>query len=259
MTLILTEVQDHIATIIFNNPAKRNALSKALVTEVITALARFRNQKARAVILRALPGAQVWSAGADITEFPQPGEDPLPYYGHIERLIRAIQHFPAPVIAMIEGSVWGGACELALVCDILIGTETASFAITPAKIGVPYNPVGILHFINMVGMALVKEMFFTAQPITARRALAVGLLNHLVPAAELESFTYKMAQGITRNSPLSISVIKEQLRLLGNAMPLSPETFERIQGLREKVYHSKDYLEGQQAFLQKRPPEFIGE
>ncbi|MDD3580887.1 MAG: methylmalonyl-CoA decarboxylase [Desulfobacca sp.] len=259
MTLILTEVQEHIATITLNNPAKRNALSKALVTEVIAAFARFRNHKARVVILRAPAGAQVWSAGADITEFPQPGEDPLPYYGHIERLIRAIQHSPAPVIAMIEGSVWGGACELALVCDILIGTDTTSFAITPAKIGVPYNPGGILHFINMVGMALVKEMFFTAQPITAQRALAVGLLNHLVPAADLESFTYRMAQGITRNSPLSISVIKEQLRLLGNALPLSPETFERIQGLREKVYHSKDFLEGQQAFLQKRPPEFIGE
>ncbi|MFP3868157.1 MAG: methylmalonyl-CoA decarboxylase [Desulfobacteraceae bacterium] len=259
MEFILTDFQEQIGTITFNNPAKRHALSKALVGELIAALSKFRNQKVRAVILRAPAGAKVWSAGVDITEFPQPGEEPLPYYGHVERLIRAVQHFPAPVIAMIEGSVWGGACELALVCDILIGADTASFAITPARIGVPYNPAGILHFINRVGMATVKEMFFTAQPIAAPRALAVGLLNHLVAAAELESFTYQMARGITLNSPLSISVIKEQLRLLGNAMPLSPETFERIQGLREKVYHSKDYLEGQQAFLEKRPPDFKGE
>jgi len=101
-------------------------------------------------------------------------------------------------------------------------------------------------------------MFFTAQPIDAERAMQLGILNHLVPAEELEAFTYAMAKQISENSPLAIAVIKEQLRLLGNSHPLSPETFERIQGLRRKAYDSADYLEGKQAFMEKRKPVFKG-
>ncbi len=173
--------------------------------------------------------------------------------------MRAIQHFPAPVIAMIEGGVWGGACELAFVCDILIGNRHAAFGITPARLGIPYNPSGILHVLNLVGMAIAKEMFFTAQPMTAQRAAQLGILNHLVADEDLEDFTFRMAREIAQNSPLSISVIKEQLNILGNALSLNPETFERIQALRRTVYDSQDYLEGQKAFLEKRLPVFRGE
>jgi len=259
MALILMDYHEQIGTITFNNDEKRNALNKALIDEFIAALNEFKDKKARVVVVRAQRGSKVWSAGLDITEFPKPGRDPISYYDPAERAMRALQHFPAPVIAMIEGSVWGGAVELALVCDILVGARNASFCITPAKIGIPYNPSGILHVINMAGMAIVKEMFFTAQPIDAARAFEVGLLNHLVPLEELEAFTYQLAHQITENSPLSISVIKEQLRLLANAMPLNPETFERIQALRRMAYDSKDYLEGQKAFLEKRKPVFKGE
>jgi methylmalonyl-CoA decarboxylase len=106
---------------------------------------------------------------------------------------------------------------------------------------------------------MTREMFFTARPIDADRAMQVGILNHLVPTDQLDAFTYAMAAQITENSPLAIAVIKEQLRLLGNSHPLSPETFERIQGLRRKAYDSADYLEGKQAFLEKRKPVFRGE
>ena len=148
---------------------------------------------------------------------------------------------------------------MSFICDLAIGCPSASFAITPAKIGVPYNSTGILHFINVVGPRLAREMFFTAQPINAERALQVGILNHLVSTEELERFTTNMALQIACNSPLAITVIKEQLRLLGNSHPLSPETFERIQGLRRKAYDSFDYLEGKNAFYEKRPPKFKGE
>lgn len=256
ITLALTE---SIGTITLNHDRKRNALGRALINEVIKALNDLVYQEARVIVLRANAGAKIWSAGHDVNEFPQPGRDPLTYNDPLEQVIRAIQRCPAPVIAMIEGSVWGGACELAFVCDILIGTENTSFAITPARLGVPYNLTGTLHVLNMLGMPLAREMFFTAQPVKGERAARIGILNHLVPASELEAFTYAMARQIAQNSPISISVIKEQLQILGNALPLSPEAFERIQALRRIVYNSQDYMEGQRAFLEKRPPVFKGE
>jgi methylmalonyl-CoA decarboxylase len=259
VSLIITNHSDNIGSIILNHPETRNSLSNQLLSELIGALEFFEKRKARAVVIRAAAGVKVWSSGFDISELPVPGRDPLSYNDPLEHALRAIQLFPAPVIAMIEGSVWGGACDLSFICDIAIGCPSAAFAITPAKIGVPYNSTGILHFINVVGPRMTREMFFTARPIDADRAMQVGILNHLVPTDELEAFTYAMATQITENSPLAIAVIKEQLRLLGNSHPLSPETFERIQGLRRKAYDSTDYLEGKNAFSEKRKPVFKGE
>jgi methylmalonyl-CoA decarboxylase len=259
MEFISVALAEFIGTITLNHDRKRNALGRGLIHELIKALNDLVYRRARVIVLRANKGARVWSAGYDVREFPQPGRDPLTFNDPLEQAIRAIQRCPAPVIAMLEGGVWGGACELAFVCDILIGTETTTFAITPARLGIPYNLTGILHVINKIGMSLAREMFCTAQAVKADRAARLGVLNHLVPVEEMEDFTYAMAAQIARNSPISISVMKEQLQILGNALPLSPEAFERIQGLRRIVYNSQDYLEGQKAFLEKRPPVFQGE
>ncbi|HVO25803.1 MAG TPA: methylmalonyl-CoA decarboxylase [Candidatus Margulisiibacteriota bacterium] len=259
MAYVLAELADEIGTVTFNHDAHRNALSRAFIEELLAALERLSGAKVRVVVLRARPGTTVWSAGHDLRELPKTGADPLAYSDPVERVIRAIEHFPTPVLGMIDGSVWGGAFELALVCDLLVGTRNASFAITPAKIGLPYNSTGLLHFINALGMNTVKEMFFTARPINAERALQLGILNRLVEPSDLESVTYELARAIAANSPLSIRVVKEQLRILGNAHPLSPETFERIQGLRQAVFDSHDYREGTSAIVEKRRPVFIGE
>jgi methylmalonyl-CoA decarboxylase len=124
------------------------------------------------------------------------GTDPLRY------LVRATEELPAPVIAMIEGGVWGGACEVAFACDLIIAAPTATFAVTPARLGVPYNVSGMLTFLNACSLRIVKEMAFTANPITAERLERLGIVNHTVSANELEAFTYSLAHKIAENAPL---------------------------------------------------------
>jgi methylmalonyl-CoA decarboxylase len=258
MSLVLEEIRDHVGILTLNYDEKRNALNRVMMDLLIEGLERMRADGTRVVILRANRGAAVWSAGHDIAELPKPGHDPLAYNDPLEKTIRSIQHFPAPVIAMIEGTVWGGACELALTCDIRIGTPQTSFAVTPAKIGLPYNLNGITNLVNALGAATAREMAFTAQSLPAERAHQLGILQYLVAVEELESFTIALARKITLNSPLSISVIKEQLRVLAGAYAIPPETFERVQGLRKVAYESADYQEGIDAFFQKRAPRFLG-
>lgn len=259
MALILKEVKDSIGSLTLNNPARRNALSLELCDELVAALTDFEAKKIPVIIIRAGKDAKVWSAGHDITQLPKVHHDPLAYDSPMETAFRKIQTYPGPVIAMIQGSVWGGATDLAVTCDLAVGDETASFAITPVKMGLPYNASGIMHFINRVGSNIAKEMFFTASPVKAGRAYHFGILNHLVNSAEIEEFTFNLARTIAGNSPLAVSVIKEQFRILSEAHPISPEAFERIQALRRKVYNSGDYEEGIKAFMEKRKPQFKGD
>ena len=256
MPLVRTEYRDRIGTIAFDNYAKRNALGRVFIAEVLAALDSFKKDGARAVILRAATDEKVWSTGHDVDELPKADIDPLPYGDPLEQLMRAVKAFPAPVLAMVHGSVWGGACELVMACDIVIADETATFAITPAKLGVPYNAAGFLNFISRLPLNIVKEMFFTADPISAERAERVGIANMIVPSAELEARTYAMAATIARRSPAAIAAYKEAIRVLSEAVAVNPDTYEYLHGLRRNVYFGPDYREGIQAFLEKRPPRF---
>ena len=108
MPIIETAIDDAIGTIVLNNPKKRNALSRHLVNAIVEALTRFSDERVRVVVLRARPGAKVWSAGHDVGELPPGRRDPLGWDDPLRYLVRALEELPAPVIAMIEGGVWGG-------------------------------------------------------------------------------------------------------------------------------------------------------
>jgi methylmalonyl-CoA decarboxylase len=159
---------------------------------------------------------------------------------------------------MLHGSAWGGGTDLALRCDLLVGDPTCSFAFTPAKLGLPYDSEGLLNALLRAGPALAMEMFATAEPVSAERALRAGMLNHLVPEAELDGFTLALAHRIAENAPLSVASAKQQLRALAAALPLSPALAQSLAEGRRAALGSADYAEGLAAFAAKRTPRFTG-
>ncbi len=255
---VRTDIRGQVGVISLDDKRARNALSAQTSNGIVAALESLRAGAVRVVVLRAAEGLRVWSAGHDIDELPRGGRDPLGYNDPLEQLIRAIRTFPAPVIAMVHGSVWGGAFDLVLSCDLVVADETATFAITPANLGLPYNTAGLLHFLGRLPINLIKEMFFTAVSLDALRARRWLLVNHLVESAHLEDFTFDLAATMASKSPMAIAVIKEQLRVLTDYQPIAAEVYERVQGLRREAYDSRDYLEGLEAFAEKRPPIFRG-
>lgn len=246
------------AIVTMDHPAKRNALGADMARAIVADLDRARQAQARCLILRAPSGSAVWSAGHDIDEFPAARRDPLGWDDPFRVLLRAIEDFPAPVIALIEGGVWGGACEMAMSCDILVATPDVRFSITPGRLGVPYSIAGLLTLTNAAGLGLVKEMLFTAHPLDAERAERLGVVNHVVSAGQIEDFCLRLAQDIEALAPLALSAMKESLRVLAGAHAMPPDAFERLQGLRRAVYDSDDYEEGLRAFRERRKPDFKG-
>lgn len=258
MALIERSLRGKTGIICLNRPGKQNSLNRELMQELMEGIDALVEQGAYVIVLRAAPGVKVWSAGHDINELPEPRRDPLAYFDALETLLRKVQDCPLPFIAMVEGSVWGGACDLCFSCDIVLAAQGSTFAMTPAKIGIPYNASGLIHFTNLIGLNKAKEMFFTAQPVPVEDAWNNGFVNHVLPAAQLEEFTIKMAENIASNAPLAVRALKAEFRLLMRGHSIDAETAERIQAIRRKVYDSEDYAEGIRAFKEKRTPRFQG-
>ena len=257
-SLTLHETVGHVGVVTMNNGKRLNALGSELVQGILDSFDRFETSEIRAVILRALPGVKVWSAGHNIKEIPLDGQDPITWNVPFEMLLHRVRNFPAPIIGMIEGSVWGGACDLAMTCDIVVGTPTATFAITPVKLGLSYNTAGVNHFLGVLPVHIVKEMLFTAQPLSAEDAYRLGLLNRLVEPDELETAAMGIAEDIASRAPLAVRVVKKEMQRLTAGPVISPDDFEEIQGLRRAAYRSEDFKEGIRSFFEKRNPVFTG-
>ena len=256
MTIVSVSLEAGIATFCMRDPKRRNALGVSMLTELIAAFEALRPET-RVVILRAGPDDPVWSAGFDIRAL-RPGHDPLACDGLLRRLFDRVAACPAPVIGMLHGSTWGGGTDLALRCDILIGDTTSQLAFTPARLGLPYDGDGLLNVLLRAGPAIALEMFATADPIAADRALATGLLNHLVQPADLEPFTIEMAKRIAANAPLTVSSAKQHLRAFASAIPVPAALAQVLAESRAKALSSSDYAEGLDAFAAKRKPTFTG-
>lgn len=256
MSPLSVSVTDGVATLCMQDERRRNALSATMLTDLVTAFDRLADD-VRVVVLRATPGASVWCAGFDIRALA-PGHDPLARDGPLQALFDRVARSKAPVIAMVHGSTWGGGTDLALRCDMLIADTTCQMAFTPARLGLPYDADGLLNVLLRVGPAVALEMFATAQPIGAERALRTGLINHLVEPEALEDATMVMARTIAENAPLTVTSAKQHLRALASAMPLPAMLAQALGESRTRALSSADYAEGLAAFGEKRRPSFRG-
>lgn len=256
--LIESAINGRVGLLTLTHTKKLNVMGNDLVNQLIEGLNALVEAGALSIVIRTLPGVKVWSAGYDINELPDHGQDPLECHEPLRRAVRAMQTCRVPIVIQIEGGVWGGACELVMSADIVVAATGATISFTPSRLGVPYNPSGIMSFLNSIPLHILKEMFFRAQSVPVERLAQYGVINHVVPASDLEALVMEIAEDIARTSPLSNSVFKEQVTSICNALPLNSNEFERIEASRRVVYTSEDYREGVLAIKEKRSPRFRG-
>ncbi|MFA5902479.1 MAG: enoyl-CoA hydratase-related protein [Desulfobacula sp.] len=257
---LIIERKGFVACLTLHHPEKRNALTPELLRAIQINLETFsKKDDVRCVVIRG-SGDTVFSSGYDIAAIPvgqSPGmrqETPEVLLGALE----AVKKFPYPTIAMLNGHAFGAGFNLCACCDIRIAAGDVRMGMTPARLGVAYHPDGIQQFIEAFGMARTKEIFYTAQTFQGQDLLQKGLVNHLVPRADLEAFTLAYAEKITRNAPLSLKGIKNIIGLFEKNTALNPADLEAADQWIQTCFQSNDLKEGRAAFMEKRTPEFTG-
>ena len=256
---LIVEERGGVSKIIFNRPEKRNLLTPDMLLDLESVLKRLKEEdKTRCVVIRGA-GETAFSSGYDISSIGKDdmirnhaGDNPLP------KALKAIENFPYPVIAMMNGHAFGAGLEIAATCDIRIAVDNCLFGMPPAKLGVVYSYRGVKRFLNLIGPGYTKELFLTGKPINSHRAERIGLVNFVVPVSELEKFTSDMAREITENAPLSLKALKEMANIWQRNQEISAEDEELLKKLTLTVQESEDYKEGQRSFAEKRKPVFKG-
>ena len=257
---LLMEKDGAIGWITFNQPEKRNAVSQEMweaMPEYVNDLAT--DDAIRVVILRGA-GDQAFVAGADISQFKDKRKnmaDEEEYRRISARGHDSLTTLQKPLLAMINGFCIGGGLSIAITTDMRIASDDSRFGVPAARLGLGYHYTGMEKLMKLVGPACTKEIFFTARTdFSAQDALRMGLVNQVVPKAELETFTRRYAETIAKNAPLTIRSAKTTVEQLLKPHP------ERDLALLEKLiadcFNSEDYQEGVRAFSEKRRPQFKG-
>lgn len=250
---VRSEAAGNVCTLTLENEGKRNAISYSMLASLYDQIERIERSDDPVVLVLRGSGEKAFSAGADLTEAREQERSDL-----WERMGPTIRTYPYPTIALVNGHAFGGAVDLIASCDIRIGAADAKFGITPAKLGIVYDPTSIDRVMRVIGQAKTKELLFTGEAIDAEHAHEIGLLNHVFPPDVLESHTYEMAETIASNAPLSLAYMKEIIHDIQADRGISERTVERGRALRDEAFASEDYAEGVEAFSEGRAPNFRG-
>ena len=259
---LIKQIAGTVGTLKFNRPERGNSLSPDLLVDLHLTLRSWAEEEAvRAVIITG-NSEKAFSAGYDILSIPTDltpeAAELLKTSNPLELALESIKNFPFPVIAMINGYCFGAGLNLAMCCDIRIGADHIKAGMPPAKLGVVYHPGGIGQFIDIIGMAKTREIFLTAHTYKGIEVKEMGLVDHLVPAAELSETVYRMAEKISGNAPLAVKGMKKIINMMGTYPSLDPEDNRTAEALIAEAFNSEDLKEGQAAFIEKRKPVFTG-
>jgi len=256
---MIARKEGRVGYIIFNNPDRHNAMSLEMWEATSGILADYRKDSDVRVVVLTGAGSKAFISGADISKFgsERASQEAVERYNAAtERAYAGVHDFPKPTIAMIRGYCIGGGLGLATSCDMRIAADNARFAVPAAKLGLGYDYPGLKRLMDLVGPSFTKEIFFTARQFDADEAKVMGLVNRVVPEAQLEDFVQNYADTIAANAPLTVESVKF---IVGQAlMDESRRDMAAIAASVKRCFDSQDYIEGRTAFMEKRKPQFSG-
>ena len=244
---------------IFNNPKRHNAVSFDMWEAASRIMGDFAKDDDVRVVVITGAGGKAFVSGADISKFEseRANEEAQARYNEmVAKANDALYEFPKPTIAMIRGYCIGGGLGLAVCCDLRIASDNSRFAIPAAKLGLGYGFPGIKRLSELVGPSFTKEIFYTARQFDAAEALAMGLVNRVLPADGVETYVKDYAETIAGNAPLTVNAVK----FIANetVREESKRDLARCAALVKQCFASKDFTEGRRAFMEKRKPAFTG-
>lgn len=250
-------VENGIATIAINRPKALNALNLATLTELKDVVAKIAVDKDIQVVIITGAGEKSFVAGADIVEMSTKNAVEGRVWGQVgQNVFTEIENLPQPVIAAVNGFALGGGCELACACDFRYASENAKFGQPEVGLGITPGFGGTQRLTRVVGRGQAKELIYTANIIDAQEALRIGLVNKVVPQAELMDTVKKVATTITKKAPIAVQLSKAAINRGINCDVITGVAYEaEVFGL---CFATADQKEGMQAFVEKRKATFEG-